>query len=264
MYGKFFLKIKSYFTDKGNEKKIHNRAREVFEMNEKHDRLFETDKEFMDIFADFAFDEVKNEPGCELPEDKRHMAVLAALIGCGGTDAFKVVLAGALKDGFSPVAAKEIVYQAVDYLGMGRVLPFLYAVNEVMEEENIELPLPSQATTNKADRLKRGAETQAEIFGEHMLEAWKQGPVNKWLADNCFGDFYTRKGLDLKDREMITLCFLMAQGGCEPQLTAHAKGNMNIGNDKDLLIRVVEQCLPYIGYPRSLNAISCINKASEQ
>ena len=261
-------------------------------MNEKHDRLFETDKEFMDIFDDFAFDEVKNEPGCELPEDKRYMAVLAALIGCGGTDAFKVVLAGALKDGFSPVAAKEIVYQAVDYLGMGRVLPFLYAVNEVMEEENIELPLPSQATTNKADRLKRGAETQAEIFGEHMLEAWKQGPVNKWLADNCFGDFYTRKGLDLKDREMITLCFLMAQGGCEeakryhlsvfkdremitlcflmaqggcePQLTAHAKGNMNIGNDKDLLIRVVEQCLPYIGYPRSLNAINCINKASEQ
>lgn len=42
-----------------------------------------------------------------------------------------------------------------------------------------------------------------------------------------------------------------------------AQGNMNLGNDKDFLLRVVAQILPYIGYPRSLNAITCINKAAE-
>jgi len=47
-------------------------------------------------------------------------------------------------------------------------------------------------------------------------------------------------------------------------LTAHAKGNMNIGNDKDFLMRVISQCLPYIGYPRSLNAIACINRAEKE
>ena len=62
---------------------------------------------------------------------------------------------------------------------------------------------------------------------------------------------------------MITFCFLAAQGGCEPQLTSHAKGNMNLGNDKEFLIRVISQCLPYIGYPRSLNAAACVNKAAE-
>ena len=76
--------------------------------------------------------------------------------------------------------------------------------------------------------------------------------------------YYTRTGLDLKQREMITFCFLMAQGGCEPQLIAHAKGNINLGNDRDFFMRVVSQCLPYLGYPRSLNAIACINKAGEQ
>lgn len=96
-----------------------------------------------------------------------------------------------------------------------------------------------------------------------MLEAWRSGHVNRWLAANCFGDYYTRTGLDLKQREMITFCFLAAQGGCEPQLTAHAKGNMNLGNDAAFLTKVVSQCLPYIGYPRSLNAISCITKAAE-
>ena len=97
-----------------------------------------------------------------------------------------------------------------------------------------------------------------------MLEAWKAGHINRWLAANCFGDYYTRTGLDLKQREMVTFCYLAAQGGCEPQLTAHAKGNMNLGNDREFLTKVVSQCLPYIGYPRSLNAIACINKAAEQ
>ena len=63
---------------------------------------------------------------------------------------------------------------------------------------------------------------------------------------------------------MITFCFLAAQGGCEPQLIAHSKGNMRMGNDKDLLLKVVSHCLPYIGYPRSLNAVSCIHKAVEE
>lgn len=85
--------------------------------------------------------------------------------------------------------------------------------------------------------------------------------INKWLADNCFGDYYTRGGLDTREREMVTLCFLAAQGGCEPQLTAHAKANMVVGNEKAFLIAVVSQCMPYIGYPRTLNAIRCIDEA---
>ena len=63
---------------------------------------------------------------------------------------------------------------------------------------------------------------------------------------------------------MITFCLLMAQGGCEPQLAAHIRGNFNVGNDADFLRRVVSQCLPYIGYPRSINALRCIDEAAEK
>ena len=106
------------------------------------------------------------------------------------------------------------------------------------------------------------------------LDAENGGPVNvtfeprcrnNWhihhksgLADNCFGDYYTRTGLDLKMRELITFCFLAAQGGCEPQLKGHIAGNYHVGNDKDLLIAVISSNLPFIGYPRTLNALSCI------
>ena len=226
--------------------------------------LHKTDPEFAERFEHFAFNEVVNEENQQLESSVRYMAILAALIGCGGVEAYKEMLPQALENGIIPIVVKEIVYQATDYLGYGRMLPFLNVTNEILTENGIELPLDGQAMTTLDDRLEKGIEAQAEIFGEQMKEVWKAGHINRWLAANCFGDYYTRKGLNLSERELITFCFLMAQGGCEPQLTAHAKGNMNMGNDKDFLIRVVSQCLPYIGYPRSLNAISCINKAVEQ
>ena len=226
-------------------------------------KYHETDPEFMERFEHFAFEEVVNEPGQQLDDVTRHMAILAALMGCQGTEAFRLELPCALDAGVTPVMAKEIVYQAVDYLGIGRALPFLQLVNEVLISRGVKLPLEGQATTTMENRLEKGARAQADIFGPHMLEAWKAGHINRWLAANCFGDYYTRTGLTLAQREMITFCFLGAQGGCEPQLTAHAKGNMNLGNDREFLTRVVSQCLPYIGYPRSLNAVTCVNKAAE-
>lgn len=62
---------------------------------------------------------------------------------------------------------------------------------------------------------------------------------------------------------MITFCFLAAQG-TEPQLKAHIGGNIKVGNDRKFLINVVSQCMPYIGYPRTLNALRCINEALDK
>ena len=222
-----------------------------------------TDPEYAAILDQFAGHEVPQEEGAQLPAADRWLAVLGTLLGCQGVDAFRAVLPAALDGGLTPVMVKEVVYQATDYLGIGRVLPFVNAVNEVLAARGVALPLAGQATTTRENRLEKGVAAQVEIFGEQMNEAWKAGIINRWLGANCFGDYYTRTGLDLRQRELITFCFLAAQGGCEPQLTAHAKGNMNLGNDAAYLTRVVLQCVPYIGYPRSLNAIGCIKKAAE-
>lgn len=225
-----------------------------------------TDPEFIERFDNFAFDEVVNQD--DLEDKTRFIAILATLIGCQGIDEYRAMLPAAFNFGVTYVEAKEIVYQAVAYLGIGRVFPFLKATNKILEKLGVQLPLEGQATTTTENRLEAGIQAQVDIFGNGMKEFYKSGPadtahINKWLADNCFGDYYTRAGLDYKQREMITFCFLSAQGGCEPQLTSHAAANMRIGNDKQFLIKIVSQCLPYIGYPRSLNAITCINNAAK-
>lgn len=239
---------------------------------EYHERMFpgyvskflETDPEFIERFDNFAFDEVVNSD--DLDDRTRMMAILATLLGCQGIDEFKAMLPAALNFDVTAVEVKEIVYQAAAYLGIGRVFPFLRVTNEVLTEKGIHLPLEGQSTTTAENRREAGTQAQVDIFGDGMKDFWKSGPeesrhINRWLAGNCFGDYYTRTGLDYKQREMITFCFLAAQGGCEPQLTSHATANMKIGNDKAFLIKIISQCIPYIGYPRSLNALRCVNDA---
>ncbi|WP_418740277.1 carboxymuconolactone decarboxylase family protein [Enorma sp.] len=225
------------------------------------------DPEFAERFAYFAGEEVPSDPAAELPARERYLAVLAALLGCQGVDEFRAVLPEALDAALSPVEVKEVVYQACAYLGIGRVRPFFDVTNEVLAARGVELPLPAQGTTTLETRGNAGNQKQIEYFGEGMRENWKAGAperatVNRWLAENCFGDYYTRGGLSDLDREMITFCYIVAQGGCEPQATAHAGANMNLGRDRDFLYRVVMQILPYIGYPRSLNALTCIDNAA--
>lgn len=65
------------------------------------------------------------------------MAILAALLGCQGSDEFRVMIPAALNFGVTPVEIKEIIYQSAAYLGIGRVFPFLKITNEVFKEKEL-------------------------------------------------------------------------------------------------------------------------------
>ena len=228
-----------------------------------NERLKETDPQFAERMLHFADVEVARDPETELEPTTRYLAILATLLGCQGADEFRIQLGRALDAGLTPVQAKEVVHQAVDYLGIGRVRPFLAITNEVLEARGVALPLPDQTTTTKENRLEAGNAKQVELFGEGMDKSYERSKVNYWLADNCFGDYYTRTGLTNLQREMITFCYLAAQGSVEPQLLAHTKANIALGNTADFLRTVVLQNLPYIGYPRTLNALRIVAEADK-
>ena len=225
--------------------------------------LAQKDPEVYEIVNNFMFDEVVNND--DLDDRTRFMCNLATLIGCQGIDLFAEYVPAALKAGVSPVEVKEITYQAIDYLGIGRVYPFLKVVNQQFAAQGIDLPLPGQSTTSPEMRLAAGKQCQIDIFGEGVRDFKSQGGaaqnINKWLVDNCFGDYYTRQGLNYQERELMTFCYLTAQGGVEPQLEGHAEANIQNGNDYLFLIKVISQNLPLIGYPRSLNALRCATEA---
>lgn len=222
-----------------------------------------TDPELIEVFDNFAFDEVLSHGG--LDDRSRLMLILATLIASQTLSEYKVMLGGALNIGVTPVEAKEIVYQAVPYCGIARVFDFIHATNEVLETRGVKLPLEGQSTTSPETRYEKGLALQKAIFGEMIEKMHAESPrdqihIQKYLTDNCFGDYYTRKGLDIRTRELLTFSMILSLGGCESQLKAHIQGNANIGNGKETLLNVVTQLLPYVGYPRALNAIRCINE----
>lgn len=107
------------------------------------------------------------------------LSTLAYLLGMQGIDEYKIMLPVALDNGVTPVEAKEVLYQSVDYLGLGRVFPFFKATNDVLRARGVEFPLAGQATTTMKDRLEKGEETQIRLFGPQMKDFAKKGIINK-------------------------------------------------------------------------------------
>lgn len=117
--------------------------------------LYETDYDFISRFEHFAFDEVIHEEGQQLESRTRYIAIIATLIGCQGMDAFKEILPKALDGGVTPVEIKEIIYQATDYLGYGRMLPFCFRLMNYLNSAVFRFLLKvSQPQPMKTD-LKR-------------------------------------------------------------------------------------------------------------
>lgn len=224
--------------------------------------LKDTDPELIEIFDNFAFDEVLQYG--TIDKKIRLMLILGSTIATQALTEYKIMLEAAYNVGVTAIEIKEITYQAVPYLGIAKVIDYIYASNEFLKSKGVKLPLDSQSTTDRNSRYEKGLLAQKEIFGDmidkmHEFAPKDQVHIQQYLSANCFGDYYTRNGLDLKIRELLTFSIILSLGGCEPQLKGHIQGNRNIGNGKDILLAVVTQLLPYVGYPRTLNAIACIN-----
>ena len=239
-----------------------------------HDEMFPghvstlgvTDPELAEVFGNFAFDEVLQYS--RLDTRTRLMVQLAALIGCQGLSEYRVMLGAALTAGVTPVEVREIVYQAVPYAGMGKVFDFIHATNDVLAERGIQLPLPPQATTAPATRAGRGRAVQEQIAGADRVARMYAAATaddlhfQRFLSGNCFGDYLTRTGIAVPERELLTFAFLAALGGCDAQVKGHVAANLNVGNTRSTLLDVLTVLVPFIGYPRTLNALAAVNEVA--
>ncbi|MFF7337308.1 carboxymuconolactone decarboxylase family protein [Streptomyces sp. NPDC008163] len=240
-----------------------------------HERLFPghvstlavTDPELIEYFDNFAFDEVLRHTG-DLDERTRLMTQLAAMIAVGALAEYRVMLGAALSAGVTPVQVKEIVYQAVPYAGMARVFDFLHATNDVLTDRGVELPLEGQSTTGPDSRMEQGVAVQKRIVGDSAVEGmYANAPAatqhfQRFLSGNCFGDHYTRTGLDVPTRELLTFALLAALGGADSQVKGHVAANLNVGNTRATLLGVLTGLVPFIGYPRTLNALAAVDAAA--
>jgi len=176
----------------------------------------------------------------------------------------------ALNVGVTPIEIREVIYQCAPFIGFPKVLNAMEVINKVFEQRGIKVPLETQGTITEADRLEKGLEKQAPLYGDGIKSSMQDLPgdlgnaIPTLLTESCFGDFYTRKGLDIKTRELMIFCALATLGGTEGQMSSHVSGNMKVGNDKETLISAMVQLYPYVGFPRASNAIYTIKEVKAE
>lgn len=117
----------------------------------------------------------------------------------------------------------------------------------------------------KETRFKSGMEKLKEIDGvggESVIKSLEciAPDLGNYIIEFAFGDIYSRKGLNIQEREMITIASLLTAGGCEPQLEVHINGSLNVGISPEKIIETFIQCIPYTGFPKVLNAVFTAQK----
>lgn len=100
------------------------------------------------------------------------------------------------------------------------------------------------------------------VGGENVIRSLEDvaPDLGRYIIEFAFGDIYPRKGLTLQEREIITITSLLTSGGCEPQLEVHINGSLNVGISPKKIIETFIQCIPYVGFPRVLNAVFVAKK----
>ena len=118
-------------------------------------------------------------------------------------------------------------------------------------------------------RFKVGWEKLKELDdkqGDRLIDGLKDiapSMVN-YIIEFAMGDIYTREGLSLKERELLTICSLTTLGDTAPQIKVHVRCALNIGITPKEVTECVIHCLPYAGFPRTLNALSAVEEVFKE
>ncbi|MDO7908645.1 carboxymuconolactone decarboxylase family protein [Paenibacillus sp. JX-17] len=127
----------------------------------------------------------------------------------------------------------------------------------------------SKSVDPQTERYERGWEQLKKIdgeAGERVIQSLQEvaPDLGRYVIEFAFGDIYSREGLSLQQRQLVTLSSLTTQGGCEPQLTVHLNAALNVGLSTREIVEAIMHCAPYTGFPRVLNAIQTAKRVFEE
>lgn len=219
------------------------------------------DPEMMKMLQKYIFGEVFAVGSLDIKT--REMLTVVSLSAQQALPQLKAHANAALNVGVTPIKLRETVYLCAPFVGFPKTLNALGVINEVFAERGIKLPLESQGKTAEEERFAAGSAIQQPLYGNEIKEALAGLPGNmgedaaRFLTEFCFGDIYTRGGLDVKTRELLAIGILVTTGNMQT-LQSHIAGSIRAGNSPETVTAAIIQCMPYVGFPNALNALKVL------
>ena len=242
-----------------------------------HDQLFgdrvstlaRTDPEFIAYFDNFAFDEILAD-AADLDDavdlHTRLLVQLAAVLAAGGLAEFRVLATAGLPTPASPRSSSKSwsTTRLPTSAWPARTTTCTPSTTSSPPPAS-SCRCPGRPPAPPRPGSERGQQVQERIVGAGRVDQMHADAppdckhFQRYLTGNCFGDTVARDGLDLPTRELLTFAMLTALGGADAQVRGHVTGNLNVGNTRARLLAVLTVLVPFIGYPRTLNALAAIN-----
>jgi 4-carboxymuconolactone decarboxylase len=228
----------------------------------------EDDPELGDILRRFIFGDVFDTG--VLSDQTRELVTVTVLACLQTLPQLRSHTTAALNVGVQPIQIREAIYQLAPFVGFPRTLNAVTTINEVFRDHGLELPLPARGTVSEGDRYATGLAHQAPLYGAEIKDDLADLPepfdraLPRLLTELCFGDFYSRGGLSLAERELLILCALAALGDTSAQLGPHARACLQVGNSKTAVVAALVHCFPYIGFPRAVTAIRAVKNLEDR
>ncbi|MDR2623202.1 MAG: carboxymuconolactone decarboxylase family protein [Methanobrevibacter sp.] len=88
--------------------------------------------------------------------------------------------------------------------------------------------------------------------------------LGRFVVEFPYSEIYTRDGLDLKTRELITVAALTAMGNASKQLEHHINAALNVGNSPKEIVEAIMQMSAYAGFPAAINGITSAKKVFKE
>lgn len=217
--------------------------------------LYETNPDYGDIINRFIYGDIYNQSDL-LDLRQRQLITLVSLTVNRSYELLRLHIRGALNVGLTPDQILEAIYHCTPYAGIAVTYDAVASATKALQENGVSLPLKSQRQVGEGRRFEEGAAVQRKLYGINPVR--NGNFIGEYVTEYCFGDFYTRGAIDLKTRQLLTMCVLANMG--LPQLSAHVRGSHNAGYSKDEIIAAITQCMPYMGVPRTLNAMATVNE----
>jgi len=121
-----------------------------------------------------------------------------------------------------------------------------------------------------SERLDNGKKWFNEVYGEGKADGLVEMQVGlgqdlaRFGIEFNFGDIYSRPGLTLAQRELLSLASLVTIGGLEPQLRGHTRGALRVGCTPTEIMETVIHTVQYCGFPNALNAMRVVTDELQQ
>ncbi len=106
----------------------------------------------------------------------------------------------------------------------------------------------------QSERYERGAARMKELFGAEPRPGTMHEDFLQITVENLFGDIWTRPGLELQERSMITVAALTVLAR-ERELKVHIRGALNAGISREKINEMMIHLAHYGGWPVGVNGL---------